>query len=62
MKFTFEAIQPSYGDVAEAKVRMEFEADAWPAALEQFQFFLLGCGFVLDGRLDLVEPEPEFES
>jgi hypothetical protein len=37
------------------QVRHEIEADHIDVVMEQFERFLLGCGFVFDGHLGLVE-------
>ena len=59
-KFTFTMEQGDFTNT------MTFRADTWGEALENFQDFLRGCGYVFDGTFDLVqedvftvnEPEP----
>lgn len=59
-KFTFTMEQGDFSNT------MTFRADTWGEALENFQDFLRGCGYVFDGAFDLVqedvfvvnEPEP----
>jgi len=36
------------------KINMEFESESLEDILEEFAMFLRGCGFVIDGRLDVV--------
>lgn len=36
---------------------MTFRADTWPEALENFEDFMRGCGYVFTGNFDLVEEE-----
>lgn len=36
---------------------VEFEADTWVEALEQFQYFLKGIGYIFDGELGLIEED-----
>jgi hypothetical protein len=36
------------------KINMEFEGETLDDILEEFSMFLRGCGFVIDGRLDVV--------
>jgi hypothetical protein len=40
----------------------EFEAETWIEALEQFQYFLKGIGYIFDGELGLVEEEAIFNA
>jgi hypothetical protein len=36
------------------KINMEFESETLDDVLEEFSMFLRGCGYVIDGRLDVV--------
>ena len=36
------------------KTTMEFESESLDDVLEEFAMFLRGCGFVIEGRLDVV--------
>jgi hypothetical protein len=36
------------------KINMEFESETLEDVLEEFSMFLRGCGYVIDGRLDVV--------
>jgi len=36
------------------KINMEFESETLEDVLEEFAMFLRGCGYVIDGRLDIV--------
>ena len=36
------------------KINMVFEGESLDDILEEFSMFLRGCGFVIDGRLDVV--------
>jgi len=36
------------------KINMEFQAEHIHDVLEEFSMFLRGCGYVIDGRLDIV--------
>ena len=36
------------------KINMEFESETLDDVLEEFAMFLRGCGYVIDGRLDVV--------
>ena len=36
------------------KINMEFESEMLEDVLEEFAMFLRGCGYVIDGRLDIV--------
>jgi hypothetical protein len=36
------------------KINMEFESETLEDVLEEFAMFLRGCGYVIDGRLDVV--------
>jgi len=59
MKFTFKAEQetPQYiinNTVRGSKLTMEFEAEGLEAILCEFEDFLRGLGFHLDGQLEIV--------
>lgn len=41
------------------KINMEFEGETLENILEEFSMFLRGCGFVIDGRLDVI-PDEEY--
>ena len=36
------------------KINMEFESETLEDVLEEFAMFLRGCGYIIDGRLDVV--------
>jgi hypothetical protein len=36
------------------KINMEFEAEHIDNVLDEFAMFLRGCGYIIDGRLDVV--------
>ena len=36
------------------KINMEFESEMLEDVLEEFSMFLRGCGYVIDGRLEVV--------
>jgi hypothetical protein len=36
------------------KINMEFESEYIDDVLEEFAMFLRGCGYIIDGRLDVV--------
>jgi len=40
--------------VPATKINMEFEAETLDDVLEEFARFLRGCGYTIDGRLDVV--------
>ena len=44
------------------KITMEFEATTIETMLRQFKDFLLGCGFAVDGEIELVDPQPSCDS
>ncbi len=59
MKFTFKAEHetPQYTIMNTArgsKLTMEFEAEGLEAILSEFQDFLHGLGFYIDGQLEIV--------
>lgn len=41
------------------KINMQFEAETLEDILEEFKMFLRGCGFQIDGTLDVI-PDEEF--
>jgi hypothetical protein len=58
MKFELTGQQYNYLSLADrrpgTKINMEFEAEYIDDVLEEFAMFLRGCGYVIDGRLDVV--------
>lgn len=40
---------------------MSFEAENLEEVLDRFEQFLAGCGFVLDGHLDIVSEDVKFD-
>jgi len=44
------------------KVTMEFEATTIETMLRQFKDFLLGCGFVVDGEIEILENHNEVKA
>lgn len=57
MKYEFKQIDDISG--RNAVTTIEFGTDSLPDVLEHFELFLRGCGFVLNGTLDVV-PEDEY--
>jgi len=47
-KFTF------IHESGETKLEMSFEAESYADVLEEFTHFLRGCGFFIDGDLEIV--------
>jgi len=39
------------------KINMEFEGESLDDILEEFAMFLRGCGYTIDGRLDIIPNE-----
>ena len=58
MKFEFIGQQYNYLSLTDrrpgTKTTIEFEAEHIDDVLEEFAMFLRGCGYVIDGRLDVV--------
>ena len=58
MKFEFIGQHYNYLSLTDrrpgTKINMEFESETLDDILEEFSMFLRGCGFVIDGRLDVV--------
>jgi hypothetical protein len=57
MKYEFKQVDDISG--VNAVTTVEFRTDSLPDVLGQFEMFLRGCGFVLNGTLDVV-PEDEY--
>lgn len=55
MKYVFKQIDDISG--SNAVTTVEFSADYIGDILEQFQMFIRGCGFYVDGTLDFVDDE-----
>jgi hypothetical protein len=43
----------------QANFGMEFQAMTLPVVLSHFEDFLKGCGFIIDGHLDIVGDEDD---
>lgn len=58
-KFTFVCEdEPSpFGDTIITKRTFEFNADTLDGVVGEFETFLRGCGFHLDGYLEVVKPD-----
>ena len=56
MKYVLKQID----DYTPSEITVEFTADSLPTVLEQFHFFLKGCGFIYNGEIDIVEPQHEY--
>ena len=58
-KFTFVCEdEPSpFGDTIVTKRTFEFNADTLDGVTGEFETFLRGCGFHLDGYLEVVKPD-----
>jgi hypothetical protein len=61
-KYTFicdegPGIIKSYGP--DTKATLEFKAADLDSILDHFEMFLRGCGFTIDGNLDIVKDEEE---
>ena len=58
-KFTFVCEdEPSpFGDTIVTKRTFEFNADTLDGVIGEFETFLRGCGFHLDGYLEVVNPD-----
>jgi hypothetical protein len=58
MKFEFTGQHYNYLSLTDrrpgTKINMEFESETLEDVLEEFSMFLRGCGYVIDGRLDVV--------
>ena len=57
MKYIFTQVD----DYTPSQTTQEFTADSLDVVLNQFEMFLRGCGFVINGTLDVV-PEEEYNS
>ena len=58
-KFTFicEDEPSPFGDTIVTKRTFEFNADTLDGVVGEFETFLRGCGFHLDGYLEVVKPD-----
>lgn len=58
MKFEFTGQQYNYLSLTDrhpgTKTTIEFESEHIDDVLEEFAMFLRGCGYVIDGKLDIV--------
>jgi hypothetical protein len=58
MKFELIGQQYNYLSLTDrrpgTKTTIEFESEILEDVLEEFAMFLRGCGYVIDGRLDVV--------
>ena len=58
MKFEFTCQHYDYfaltDRVPATKINMEFEAETLNDVLEEFVMFLRGCGYMIDGKLDVI--------
>lgn len=65
MKFTFigEYQPPELGcrttEAPSTKVTFEFEADGIEVVLTEFKQFLTGCGYSIDGEIDICGQDDE---
>jgi hypothetical protein len=60
MKYQFKYIETNlFGDETGKTMVMDFSADTLSTILENFEDFLCGCGFVIDGDLDIVRDEDD---
>jgi hypothetical protein len=61
MKFELIGQQYNYLSLTDrrpgTKTTIEFESENLEDVLEEFAMFLRGCGYVIDGRLDVVSDE-----
>jgi hypothetical protein len=57
-KFTFicEDESSPFADCISTKRTFEFDADTLDGVIGEFETFLRGCGFHLDGYLEMVSP------
>jgi len=58
-KFTFicEEEPMPFADTNTSKRTVEFEGVTLDSIVEEFELFLRGCGFYLNGKLDIVSEE-----
>ena len=64
-KFTFVCEEESmpFSDSVTSKRTVEFNAESLDQILGEFEHFLRGCGFYVDGTLDFIsEDEPEWHT
>ena len=61
-KFTFvcEDDAMPFSEGISTKKTFEFESHHLSAILSEFQDFLKGCGFAIDGHLQVTKPEEDF--
>ena len=63
MKFELSGQHYNYLSLSDrrpgTKINMEFEGETLEDILEEFSMFLRGCGFVIDGTLDVI-PDEEY--
>ena len=61
MKFELSGQHYNYLSLSDrrpgTKINMEFEGETLEDILEEFSMFLRGCGFVIDGTLDVIPYE-----
>jgi len=58
MKYQFKYIETDlYGKETGKTMVMDFSADVLSDILENFQYFLRGSGFLIDGTIDVIEEE-----
>jgi hypothetical protein len=60
-KFTFicEDEPMPFADAIVTKKTFEFNADHLDSVIDEFETFLKGCGFTINGYLEIVKPEQE---
>lgn len=58
MRFEFRAYE-QFDDGDYTETSKTFDAITWDDALMRFQEFLLGCGFIFNGELQLVQDNEE---
>lgn len=54
MRFEFRAYE-QFDDGEYTETSKTFDAITWDCALERFEEFLRGCGYVFNGHLELVD-------
>ena len=63
MKFELSGQHYNYLSLSDrrpgTKINIEFEGETLEDILEEFSMFLRGCGFVIDGTLDVI-PDEEY--
>lgn len=58
MKYIFKQVD----EYTPSETTVEFTADHISVVLEQFHFFLKGCGFMFDGQVDVVNEEQHYDT